>query len=170
VRHSLAVTSNRFSTWEKRFSGPICRYAPLLASRGSVVEILSERERQGLEHLRQAKELVVSLAEYCRSFDLDLNLWYRIKQKLVQKGLAEKGEGRKMAKPAQRPISPVETPPAFARVQIVAPPTPAAEPPPAVSWAPTVCRIVHPSGWVVECGTFPPASWLAAVLAGQRRP
>ena len=41
----------------------------------AVIVILSERERQGLDHLRQAKDLGVSLAEYCRSFDLDLNLW-----------------------------------------------------------------------------------------------
>lgn len=135
----------------------------------AVVEILSERERQGLDHLRQAKELGVSLAEYCRSFDLDLNLWYRIKQKLVHKGLVEKGEARKMGKPAQAPISPIEKPPAFARVQIAAPPVRAAQSPPAVmSPVPVACRIVHPSGWVVECETFPPASWLATVLAAQR--
>ena len=131
----------------------------------AVIEILSERERQGLDHLRQAKDLGVSLAEYCRSFDLDLNLWYRIKQKLVRKGLVEKGEARKMAKLAEAPVLPPEKPPAFARVQIAA--VPELGSPPAVMPVPVACRIVHPSGWVVECGTFPPASWLATVLAGQ---
>jgi hypothetical protein len=41
-------------------------------------------------------------------------------------------------------------------------------PPPAAVTAPVACRIVHPSGWVVECGTLPQAAWLAAVLAGPR--
>jgi hypothetical protein len=133
----------------------------------AMIEILSERERQGLDHLRQAKELGVSLAEYCRSFDLDLNLWYRIKQKLVHKGLVEKGDARKMAKRTESPVLLPEKASAFARVQIAAPSVPAAESPHAVMPVLVACRIVHPSGWVVECGTFPPASWLASVLAGQ---
>lgn len=134
----------------------------------AVVEMLSERERQGLEHLRQAKELGVSLAEYCRSFDLDLNLWYRIKQKLGRKGLVEKGEARRRAKPAQAPILPTEKPPAFTRVQVSAAPAPEVDSSLAMMPLPVACRIVHPCGWVVECGTFPPASWLAAVLATHR--
>jgi hypothetical protein len=37
---------------------------------------------------------------------------------------------------------------------------------PAAGGAPMACRLVHPSGWVFECGGLPPASWMAAVLAG----
>jgi hypothetical protein len=29
-----------------------------------------------------------------------------------------------------------------------------------------VCRLRHPSGWTIECRDWPPASWMAALLAG----
>jgi hypothetical protein len=29
------------------------------------------------------------------------------------------------------------------------------------------CRLVHPGGWVLECDGLPPATWIAAVLAGE---
>ena len=139
-----------------------------------VMEKLSERERQGLGHLRQAQELGVSLAEYCRTSDLDRDLWYRVKQKLVRKGLAKKGEIRNLSKRVTATkVTPPKRRPTFARVKIAVSPAhavlaaPAVELPAAMS-APVTCRIVHPSGWVLECGTFPQASWLASVLAGQR--
>jgi hypothetical protein len=37
-----------------------------------MAEILSEREQQCLEHVKQAQELGVSFAEFCRSFDLNV--------------------------------------------------------------------------------------------------
>ena len=39
----------------------------------AMLEKLNEVERTCVEHLRQAQVLGVSLAEYCRSFDLDLS-------------------------------------------------------------------------------------------------
>ena len=29
------------------------------------------------------------------------------------------------------------------------------------------CRLLHPGGWVLECDGLPPATWIAAVLAGE---
>ena len=31
-----------------------------------------------------------------------------------------------------------------------------------------VCRLVCAPGWVIECGEWPPPSWLSAVLPGRR--
>jgi len=31
-----------------------------------------------------------------------------------------------------------------------------------------VCRLVCAHGWVIECGEWPPPSWLSAVLPGRR--
>ena len=31
-----------------------------------------------------------------------------------------------------------------------------------------VCRLIHGSGLIIECGEWPPASWLSAVLAERR--
>jgi hypothetical protein len=118
-----------------------------------MLEKLNEVERAGVEHLRQAQVLGVSLAEYCRSFDLDLGKWYRVKQVLTRKGIVVTGTSVAVAG---------EKPPEFARVKIVPPLA-------AVATAPIACRIVHPSGWIVECGSFPQADWLAAVLSGARR-
>lgn len=132
-------------------------------------EELSEREQKGLEHLRQAKALGVSLAEYCRRFELDLNLWYRVKQKLVRKGLAEKGEACKVVKSAAVEKTAARQQRAFARVHIAAAPSPVAvKSLLAAVDTPMACRIEHPCGWVLECSSLPPAAWLATVLAGER--
>ena len=117
-----------------------------------MLDKLKEVERTCVEHLRQAQSLDVSLAEYCRSFDLDLGKWYRVKQALSRKGITVTASSVAQAE---------EKPPGFARVKIV--PLPAA-----VATAPTACRLLHPSGWIVECGSLPQADWLAAVLSGPR--
>ena len=135
----------------------------------AAIEKLSERERTCLGHLRQAKVLGISLAEYCRQCELDLELWYRVKQKLVRLGLAEKGEARKVASMAKvgKPSAKKRT--GFARVQTGASAAGTMQGfLPSVSAAPMACRIVHPCGWVLECATLPQASWLATVLAGSR--
>jgi len=31
-----------------------------------------------------------------------------------------------------------------------------------------VCRLVCAQGWAIECGEWPPPSWLSAVLPGRR--
>ena len=107
------------------------------------LEPLTEREQQCLEHLRKAQELDVSLAEYARSFDVDVKELYSAKQSLARKGA----------------LAYVETPVSlddFVRVKVTRRPA---------STEPTlVCRIQHPSGLVIECSSFPPDSWLAALL------
>ena len=117
-----------------------------------MLDKLKEVERAGMEHIRQAQVLGVSFAEYCRSFDLDLGKWYRVKQALTRKGITVTATPVAVAE---------EKPPEFARVKIVPPPA-------AVATAPAACRLLHPSGWIVECGSFPQAAWLAAVLSGPR--
>ena len=130
-----------------------------------MLEKLNEAERVCVDHLRQAQVLGVSLAEYCRSFDLDLAKWYRVKQALARKGVVVTAESLTAAEVRTvEPVAAEKTAP-FARVQIAA--APAAPLPSAADPVAVACRIVHPSGWVVECGTLPQASWLAAVLAGQ---
>ena len=117
-------------------------------------EPLSGREQQCLEHLRRAQELEVSLAEYARSFQVDVKELYNAKRTLVHKGV--------LSARANGEASEAEPAPAgdFVPVQVT----------PRRSTAPStaVCRIRHPSGLVIECASFPPASWLAVLLAGAR--
>jgi hypothetical protein len=130
------------------------------------LEKLNEAERTCVNHLRQAQVLGVSFAEYCRSFDLDLAKWYRVKQALSRKGVTVKAMSVSVAE--VRNVDPAaEEKAPFARVQIAMAPAAPVPPPSAGGTVGVACRIMHPSGWVVECGTLPQASWLAAVLAGQ---
>jgi hypothetical protein len=112
-------------------------------------EQLTEREMRALEHLRKAAELEVGLAEYARSFELDVKELYSAKQSIAKKGLLPVREGEQ------------DTLADFLEVQLAAPaPSPLV---PAES-AP-VCRIRHPGGLVIECMAWPSAQWLAR-LAG----
>ena len=116
-------------------------------------ESLTEREQQALEHMRKAQELRITLKEYASKFGLDVQQLYQLRKPLVRKGAL--GPARN---PAKEPHG-AERTSAFLPVRIV--PSGAA-----LGSTPVTCRLVHPSGWVLECGGFPPASWMAAVLAG----
>lgn len=113
------------------------------------VEQLSEREQQVLDHLQKAQELEVSVSEYARSFDLDVKELYNTKRVLVRKGaIAGRVEAADEAQPGD-----------FVPVQVAPSSSPSTS-------SIAVCRIRHPSGLVIECASFPPASWLAALLSG----
>ena len=110
----------------------------------AIVDTLSERERAYLEHLQQAQKLGVSFARYCRQKGLASKPWYWVRQQLVRKGVIA---GRSKA-PAQKPVG-------FVPVRIAPSAT-------------VVCRMIHPSGWVIECGSLPQVQWLTALLSGSR--
>lgn len=113
---------------------------------------LSERERQALEHMRKAQELGTTLKEYAARFGLDVQKLYQLRKPLVRKGaLGPPPPRREAEKPAKVG--------AFLPVRIVS----SAPRPGSTSVA---CRLVHPSGWVLECDGLPPASWMAAVVVG----
>jgi len=113
----------------------------------TTTEQLTEREQQVLDHLRKARELGSTLVEYASGIGLDVKELYTVRQRLVRKGVI----AGKPKTQGQDKFGP------FAPVRIV---------PPASMSSTLVCRLVHPSGWVIECGSFPQASWMAAVLAG----
>jgi hypothetical protein len=102
---------------------------------------LNEREREWLEHVRQARERGVSFAEYCRRAGLSASLWYRVRRGLVQKGVL----GMEEEKPA-----------GFAPVRVMG----------SARAAPVACRLRHPSGWTIECEGTPEVSWVRALMAG----
>lgn len=55
-------------------------------------EVLTEREQQGLEHMRKAQELGATLKEYAARFGLDVQMLYQLRKPLVRKGAL--GPGR----------------------------------------------------------------------------
>jgi len=111
---------------------------------------VTEREQQALEHMRKAQELRTTLKEYAATVGLDVRQLYEDRRRLVRKGVLGPSWGK-----AKEPDK-VGT---FLPVRIVSSPS-------APGSSSVVCRLVHPSGWVFECSGFPPASWMAAVLAG----
>ena len=117
-----------------------------------MTEALSEREQQALEHMSKAQELGITLKEYAARIGLDVQHLYQLRKPLVRKGAL--GPARKSDPESRRDQSS-----AFLSVRVMPSGT-------AVGGAPLACRLVHPSGWVFECGGLPPASWMAAVLAG----
>jgi hypothetical protein len=116
-------------------------------------EPLTEREQQALEHMRKAQEMGATLKEYASRFGLDVQQLYQLRKPLVRKGALGPAWGK-----AKEP-SRADKAGAFLPVRIVSSVS-------AAGGTPVACRLVHPSGWVFECGGFPPASWMAAILAG----
>jgi hypothetical protein len=123
-----------------------------------MAESLTEKEQTCHEYIKQAEELGVSFAEFCRSFDLNVHTWYSIRKGLVRKGvIAGRGqaEDAEPEKPAKEVKDVKEVKSAFAEVRIA---------PPAATTG-VMCRIRHPSGWVIECAKWPDGAWLSALLA-----
>ena len=118
----------------------------------AITEGLTEREQQALEHMSKAQELGVTLKEYAARTGLDVQHLYQLRKPLVRKGAL--GPARRSDPEPQKDKSR-----AFLPVRVVSSG-------PAAGGTPMACRLVHPSGWVFECGGLPPASWMAAVLTG----
>ena len=118
----------------------------------AMTEALTEREQQGLEHMLKAQELGMSLKEYAGKNGLDVQMLYQLRKPLVRKGALGP-----VGRPEPRPRGDQSS--AFLPVRVVSSG-------PAAVGTLMACRLVHPSGWVLECGGLPPASWMAAVLAG----
>lgn len=114
---------------------------------------LTEREQQALEHMRKAQELGMTLKAYSSKFGVDVQQLYQLRKPLVRKGAL--GPTRS---PAQDQHT-ADKASAFLPVRIVSSG-------PAPGSTAVACRLVHPSGWVLECGGLPPASWMAAIVGG----
>jgi hypothetical protein len=116
------------------------------------LEALNDRERACLAHLEEAKRLGLTFSGYCREKELSMNQWTWIKRALVRKGVIAGPRRPKKTKSAA--FVPVH----IAPVATVTPPTGA-----------MVCRIRHPSGWMIECASYPEVSWMSAVMSGEAR-
>jgi hypothetical protein len=120
----------------------------------ATTEVLTEREQQALEHMRKAQELGVTLKDYAASIGLDVQMLYQLRKPLVRKGALGPVRRASKEEPTAEKVS------AFLPVRVVS----AA---PGSGSTAVACRLVHPSGWVLECDGLPPAPWVTAVLAGE---
>ena len=101
---------------------------------------LSEREQQALEHLQQARALGVSLREYAEARGLEVKDLYNRKAQLVRKGVLPGGRAESSSEfiPVEVARSTVDERDGF--------------------------RLVHVSGWTIECTSLPEASWVASLV------
>jgi hypothetical protein len=107
---------------------------------------LTGREQQYLGHLRGAQARQLTLAQYCRAQGLSAQSLYRVSHRLARKGILwHREEVAKKPQPAGK----------FLAVRVAAP-----------AAVGTVCRLQHPNGWVMECASWPEASWLSQFVTG----
>jgi hypothetical protein len=111
---------------------------------------LTRREREYLEHLRQAQAQKLTLAQYCRARGLRAQSLYSVSSKLAGKGYVGHRTVEVVAKPLQVTNQ-------FMAVRVA---------PVATNSSGAVCRLRHPSGWMIECMDLPQASWMAALVQG----
>jgi hypothetical protein len=116
---------------------------------------LTERERECLKHIRQAREREVSFAQYCRSIGLKANEWHAVRHGMVKKGLLPPGQGGKTKK----------TP--FRRKRAHFVPVRVESSNGAGSGTGMACRLRHPSGFIIECASWPDLNWMRGLLGAQ---
>jgi len=109
---------------------------------------LTRAERRFLGRAAEAEERGVTLEEYYRASGLSVGWLQNIRRQLRDKGVV-------VPEPTAR--SAVATSGKF--MQVCVRPAP-------MSDGSALCRLRHPSGWVIECGAWPPAAWLRECLAG----
>jgi hypothetical protein len=111
-------------------------------------EVLTERERQTLEHLKHAQELGSTLKDFAAAFGLNVQDLYSGKAQLQRRGLWA-------TKAASEPVRTE-----LLAVQVV---------PENSGGEALVCRLTAPNGWVIEFSRWPEAAWLSTLLGEQRR-
>ena len=110
---------------------------------------LTRAERRFLERAAEAQEQGVTLEQYYRATGLSIGWLYNIRRQLQGKGVV-------VPEPSARGA--VVTSGKFMQVCVR---------PSIGSEASAVCRVRHPSGWMIECGSWPEVSWVRQLI-GER--
>jgi hypothetical protein len=110
-------------------------------------EGLTAAEQRYLEHAEAARGEGVSLRQYYRAAGLSEASLYGVRRKLIRKGI--------VAARYRRPDRGAKKADPFVAVQM------------STTSSGPMCRLRHPSGWVIECTQWPETNWMAALL-GER--
>ena len=108
---------------------------------------LTLAEQRFLERVQEAASEGVSLRDYYRAHGLSMAMLYKVRRRLVQKGLLP---------PLRESAGTSEVVGKLVEVHV------AEEA--AVAVPGLVCRLHHPSGWLIECGQWPDLRWLAGLM------
>lgn len=110
-------------------------------------ESLTPAEQQYLEHARAAEGEGVSLLQYYRAKGLSVYSLYNIRRRLIKKGVVRRE--RAAWSTTERKSD------GFVAMHVTR----------SARSAEVVCRLQHPSGWVIECASWPQPSWISSLLA-----
>ena len=114
-------------------------------------EELTLGERRYLERVREAQGEGVSLHDYYLAHGLSVRMLSRVQRQLAHKGI--------VISPSSAPVE-AGKPGKLIEVHVADSVGRAALPAPGA-----VCRLRHPSGWVIECGSWPEPVWMAQLMA-----
>jgi hypothetical protein len=109
---------------------------------------LTRTEQGWLTHLRRAQTQGTTLVEYGRSAGVKVGSLYEAKRQLARRGI------RIGDSSAGAPADPAGE---FIAVRVAPSPVRSAE---------LVCRLRHPSGWEIDCASWPQAAWMAELFGG----
>ncbi len=117
-------------------------------------EELTSGERRYLEHARRAENQSLPLSEYCRSMGLSPHTLYSMRRQMRRKGVLAPVVRAGAALPVVRG----EAAERFVAIRVSERSGRAGGP---------VCWLRHPSGWVIECASWPPGAWMRECFGGE---
>lgn len=109
-------------------------------------------ERRYLERVREAQTEGVSLRDYYLAHGLSLRMLSRVQRQLAHKGIVTSPSGAPAQAGGAGKLIEIQMAESVGRG--------------AVPLAGAVCRLRHPSGWVIECGLWPDPQWMVQLMAG----
>jgi hypothetical protein len=115
-------------------------------------EQLTLGQQRFMERMQEAQKEGVSLPDYYRAHGLSMAMLYKVRRQLVQKGIVP---------PTRQQEQMSSGPDKFVQVRVQK--SLRAE----LAVSGPVCRLRHPSGWLIECGMWPQPQWLLQLM-GER--
>ena len=108
-------------------------------------------QQRFMERMQEAQKEGLSLRDYYRVHGLSMAMLYKVRRQLVKKGIV----------PPTRP-QPGSGLEKFVQVRVQESREGAQ-----LTVRGPVCRLRHPSGWLIECGMWPQPQWLVQLM-GER--
>ncbi|HEY7887981.1 MAG TPA: hypothetical protein VIC29_07115 [Steroidobacteraceae bacterium] len=108
-------------------------------------------QQRFLERMQEAQMEGLSLPDFYRAHGLSMAMLYKVRRQLVQKGIVPPTRLQLSSEPDKFVQVRVQESPAGAELAVRGP----------------VCRLRHPSGWLIACGMWPHPQWILQLMGEQ---